>query len=83
VSFRFACELLQNDAGLVAESIVQLVRKNTTTKLAAPLAADASHQEALKNVIDHWATLARLVSASPARASASLPDFCATLSGIP
>lgn len=30
VSFRFACEILQNDAGLVAESSPQPVKKNTT-----------------------------------------------------
>ncbi|WP_086135649.1 CHC2 zinc finger domain-containing protein [Methylocaldum sp. SAD2] len=36
VSFRFACELLQNDAGLVAEGSAQPVKKNTTTKLSIP-----------------------------------------------
>lgn len=54
VSFRFACEILQNDAGLVAESGTATVKQNTTTKLAAPLAANADHQTALCQVIDYY-----------------------------
>ncbi len=36
VSFRFACELLQKDLGLITDSGIRTVRQNTTTKLAAP-----------------------------------------------
>ena len=36
VSFRFACEILQKDAGLVAEGGTQTVKQNTTTKLPTP-----------------------------------------------
>ena len=50
VSFRFACEILQKDAGLVAEVGTQTVKQNTTTKLPPPLAADADGQTALRNV---------------------------------
>ena len=51
VSFRFACEILQEDAGLVAESGTETVRDNTTTKLATPLAANASKQQAMKRLV--------------------------------
>ena len=54
VSFRFACEILQEDAGLVAESGTDTVRDNTTTKLATPLAANASKQQAIKGVMDYY-----------------------------
>lgn len=54
VSFRFACEILQEDAGLVAESGTSTVRDNTTTKLATPLAANASNQQAIKGVMDYY-----------------------------
>jgi DNA primase len=54
VSFRFACEILQEDAGLTAESGTKTVHRNTATKLAAPLAADESNQEALRNVLDYY-----------------------------
>lgn len=54
VSFRFACEILQNDAGLVAEGGTQTVRQNTTTKLPPPLAAEADNQTALHQVIDYY-----------------------------
>ena len=54
VSFRFACEILQNDAGLVAESGTQTVQQNTATKLPPPLAAEADHQTALRQVIDYY-----------------------------
>ncbi len=54
VSFRFACEILQEDAGLVAESGTQTVAQNTITKLAAPLAANASKQQAIKGVMDYY-----------------------------
>jgi len=54
VSFRFACEILQEDAGLVAESGTDTVAQNTTTKLATPLAANASNQQAMKGVMDYY-----------------------------
>ncbi|MEZ8652092.1 CHC2 zinc finger domain-containing protein [Vibrio splendidus] len=54
VSFRFACELLQKDLGLVLESGTKATRQNTTTKLAPPLAANADSQTALRQVIDYY-----------------------------
>jgi len=54
VSFRFACELLMNDLGLVVESSAAPVKKNTTTKLASPLAADADDQVLLGQVVDYY-----------------------------
>ena len=54
VSFRFACEILQEDAGLVAESGTHTVSKDTTTKLATPLAANASKQQAIQGVMDYY-----------------------------
>ena len=54
VSFRFACEILQKDAGLVAESGTQTVRQNTTTKLDSPLSADADNNTVLRQVIDYY-----------------------------
>ncbi|MGR3011383.1 CHC2 zinc finger domain-containing protein [Vibrio vulnificus] len=54
VSFRFACEILQKDLGLIIESGTQSVKQNTTTKLAPPLAANADSQTALRQVIDYY-----------------------------
>ena len=54
VSFRFACELLQKDLGLIADSGTKTVKQNTTTKLDAPLNADADSQTALRQVIDYY-----------------------------
>jgi DNA primase len=54
VSFRFACELLQKDLGLIAETGTKTVKQNTTTKLAAPLSTDADSQTALRQVIDYY-----------------------------
>ena len=54
VSFRFACEILQNDVGLVAANGSQTVRQNTTTKLPTSLAADADNRTALRRVIDYY-----------------------------
>ncbi|NJD06120.1 MAG: toprim domain-containing protein [Methylococcaceae bacterium] len=54
VSFRFACEILQNDAGRVAESGTQTVKQNTATKLVSPLAAEADRQTALRQVLDYY-----------------------------
>ena len=58
VSFRHAVELLQNDyLPLAAKSETdqpKVIKQNSTPKLAAPLAADADHQEALRQVIDYY-----------------------------
>ncbi|MEJ2419755.1 MAG: DNA primase [Exilibacterium sp.] len=54
VSFRFACELLQKDLGLIADSGTRTARQNTTTKLAAPLNTGADHQTALRQIIDYY-----------------------------
>ncbi|MFV0477648.1 MAG: CHC2 zinc finger domain-containing protein [Parahaliea sp.] len=55
VSFRFACEILQKDLGLVADSGGSAPKaRNTTTKLPPPLAAEADHQTALRQVIDYY-----------------------------
>jgi DNA primase len=54
VSFRFACELLQKDIGLIADTSATPIKQNTTTKLAPPLAANADNQTALKQVIDYY-----------------------------
>ncbi len=54
MSFRFACEILQKDLGLVAESTGEAPSKNTTTKLTPPLAANVDNQTALRQVIDYY-----------------------------
>ncbi|MFT5529150.1 MAG: DNA primase [Alteromonadaceae bacterium] len=58
ISFRFACELLQKDIGLIAQSNSERgevpIKQNTTTKLTSPLAANSSNQAALKQVIDYY-----------------------------
>jgi len=54
LSFRFACELLQKDLGLVLDSGTKATKQNTTTKLPPPLAANADKQTALKQVIDYY-----------------------------
>lgn len=54
LSFRFACELLQKDLGLVLDAGTQVTQQNTTTKLRPPLAANADNQTALKQVIDYY-----------------------------
>ena len=54
VSFRFACEILQKDLGLIAEAPSKAPTKNTTTKLTPPLAANADSQTALRQVIDYY-----------------------------
>lgn len=53
VSFRFACEILQKDLGLVAENTGQPVKQNTTTKLP-PLSASTDNQTALSDVINYY-----------------------------
>ena len=52
VSFRLACEILQKDPSLINNT--QTVKKNTTTKLASPLAANADNQKLLHQVITYY-----------------------------
>ena len=52
VSFRLACEILQKDPSLINNT--QTVKKNTTTKLASPLAANADNQKLLHQVISYY-----------------------------
>ena len=54
VSFRFACEILQKDLGLITDAPSKAPSKNTTTKLTPPLAANADSQTALRQVIDYY-----------------------------
>ncbi|MFA0813743.1 CHC2 zinc finger domain-containing protein [Microbulbifer epialgicus] len=54
VSFRFACELLQKDLGLITETGTRTVKQNTTIKLDMPLNADADHQMALAQVMEYY-----------------------------
>ncbi len=54
VSFRFACEILQKDLGLIIDSGTKPTKQNTTTKLTPPLAANADNQTALRQVIDYY-----------------------------
>jgi DNA primase len=54
ISFRFACELLQKDIGLISQNSEAPIKQNTTTKLTSPLAANSSNQTALKQVIDYY-----------------------------
>jgi DNA primase len=37
ISFRFACELLQKDIGLISQNSEAPIKQNTTTKLTSPL----------------------------------------------
>jgi len=53
VSFRYACEILQHDIGLVAGS-TQVVKQATAKKLTSPLAADADDQVLLHRVVDYY-----------------------------
>ena len=53
VSFRYACEILQHDIGLVAGS-TQVVRQTTAKKLTSPLAADADDQALLQRTVDYY-----------------------------
>ena len=54
VSFRFACEILQKDLGLIENTGTHVRKDNTATRLAPPLAANADHQTALHNVVDFY-----------------------------
>ena len=52
VSFRFACEILQKDVGIITEA--KSIKRSTTMKLPSPLAADADHQARLRDVVDYY-----------------------------
>ncbi|WP_417503123.1 CHC2 zinc finger domain-containing protein [Marinobacter sp.] len=57
VSFRHAVELLRNEfLPLAAESDDEpkVIKQNSTPKLPIPLAANADHQESLRQVIDYY-----------------------------
>ena len=54
VSFRFACEILMKDLGLLEDTGDKTVKKNTTTKISTSLAADADNQTALRQVLDYY-----------------------------
>ena len=53
VSFRNACEILQSDSGLLADTR-KPVKHNTRQKLPNPLAANADNQKLLHQVIDYY-----------------------------
>ncbi len=52
LSFRHACEVLMNDAGMSLDA--NAVKKSTTPKLASPLTAGADNQTILNQVIDYY-----------------------------
>lgn len=54
VSFRFACELLQNDIDAVVTSGTKTTGKSSTTKLDCPIGQDGDNQTALRQVIDYY-----------------------------
>jgi DNA primase len=54
VSFRFACEILQSDTGLVADHGTVTVGKDTTTTVASELSSEADRQTTLARVIDYY-----------------------------
>jgi DNA primase catalytic core len=54
VSFRYAVELLRSDHPSLAAGDGRVVGKDTTTKLDAPIAADAEEQEILRQVVDYY-----------------------------
>ena len=51
LSFRFACELLQNDIEAVTASGTKTLKNNTKTKLDCPISAGADDQTVLRDVI--------------------------------
>ena len=53
VSFRYACEILQHDIGLVAGS-TQITKQATAKKLPSPLATDADDAALLHRVVDYY-----------------------------
>lgn len=53
VSFRYACEILQHDIGVVAGS-TQVLKQSTAKKLPSPLATDADDDALLHRVVDYY-----------------------------
>ena len=54
VSFRHAVELLKEEHPSLAAPLEKIVRKDTTTKLDAPIRSDADDQEVLRQVVDYY-----------------------------
>ena len=54
ISFRYAVELLRADHGSLVAGAGRVVRKDTTTKLSAPVKVEADDQEALRQVVDYY-----------------------------
>jgi DNA primase len=54
VSFRHAVELLKADHPALAEPVERIVRKDSTTKLDAPVSIDADDHEALAQVVRYY-----------------------------
>jgi DNA primase len=54
VSFRYAVELLRSDHPSLAAGDGRVVGKDTTTKLDAPIVAEAADQEVLRQVVDYY-----------------------------
>jgi DNA primase len=53
VSFRFACEILQNDLGL-ATDIDPQTKRNTTIRLDSPISDDSDDHAVMAQVIDYY-----------------------------
>ena len=54
VSFRHAVELLKADHPALAAPVEKIVRKDTTSKLDAPISSDAADREVLGQVVDYY-----------------------------
>ena len=54
VSFRHAVELLKADHPALAVPVEKIVRKDTTSKLDAPISSDAADREVLGQVVDYY-----------------------------
>jgi DNA primase catalytic core len=54
VSFRHAVELLKADHPALAAPVEKIVRKDTTSKLDAPISSNAADREVLGQVVDYY-----------------------------
>ena len=54
VSFRHAVELLKEEHPSLAAPLERVVRKDTRSKLAAPIQIDADEQAVLRQVVDYY-----------------------------
>jgi DNA primase len=54
VSFRHAVELLREEHPSLAAPLERIVRKDTTSKLEAPIAMDTDDQAVLRQVVDYY-----------------------------